>query len=372
MKRSLLIFFMMVLLALAFFQFFYKEQFDLIAFVRNRVFGNSEVATTPAKPKARKVDTIAEIDSIANSETPKWFGDQSKNKLLKLQYVIGGTQGSWTFRKAIDVEFGSGEVYVLDYGNKSVEMFSAGNHKSTLGITTDHGRVLRKPTDLAVMASGTVLVSDSESGLVFIEENSVSLVKLKYEIDQIAVGPQDEIYCFSARDRYLLHELNTSGQEILTFAKQRNDVSALSVVFNAAVLAIDANSFAYLSTINPYRITKYSNSGEPIIKFARDLGVLINPPTIVEDKSGGIKQVIRQEITYDIAVGADGLIYNLVRTQGLAGGNLLDVFSRDGEFLQTFYLEENAIAIAMFQMKLAFLSPGRNQAVKVYNIEAIQ
>lgn len=91
--------------------------------------------------------------------------------------------------------------------------------------------------------------------------------------------------------------------------------------------------------------------------ISRALHMPINPPTIIRDNIGNIKKVIREQVTYDLAVGADGFIYNLVRSSSQVGGNILNVFSAEREFLQSFYLERAATAIALWQRHLALCPP---------------
>jgi len=61
-----------------------------------------------------------------------------------------------------------------------------------------------------------------------------------------------------------------------------------------------------------------------------------------------------------------------VRSSGRVGGNILDVFSAGGEFLQSLYLEMDAPTIALRKSDLALLfSSQKKQIIGVYEIAKV-
>ncbi len=70
--------------------------------------------------------------------------------------------GAWKRPVALDVD-PLGNIYVLDRGHRTLEMFSpAGKRQARIGPQLGGGVELRKPADLAVDGSGRIFIADSD------------------------------------------------------------------------------------------------------------------------------------------------------------------------------------------------------------------
>lgn len=376
MKRFFTILILMIVLGAGFIQLVYKDQFDLIEYVKELARGErGEVAPEVKSEAVRVINDGVPADSVDNPNRPEWMGDTSKNRWLNLQYEIGREKGTVQFRNAIALDFDAkGNLFVLDFGNKSIEVFdTTGKYIRTLGIGENRVRYMSKPTDLAIDKKGRVYVSDRRKGVLIFAGNGRLLraKKVPYEIAQIALDSRGQIIALAPAHQYMLHKFTAKVREFLVFAPQDETDKALRKVFGDGKLAIDSEDNVYVSKVNPYEIVKFNSNGQPLLTFNRDLDMPINPATIIKDEAGNVKQVIRQEVAYDLEVGTDGLIYNLVRTKGVKGGNLIDVFSPKGTYLQSFYLKSPALSFALFKDLLALLSPLKFQEIKTYRIGKI-
>lgn len=373
MKRFLAILFITILLGLGTVHLLFRDQIDLIEMVRAKLSKTKKVLKMN-RAESKIVNDPTEPPRKHNQLTPQWGSDASKQRYLELQYTIGGNQEDhrFSFRKVIDLEFAdSGNLFVLDFNNKSIELFDArGQHVRTLGIGKNRDRLLLKPTDLEVDEAGRVYVADRRKGVLVLNSNGKLLktITSPYKIEQIALNSQNQIVALTPANKYLLHKLNTSGREILTFGFQEEASAALRQVFGQAMLAMDSNDYLYVSFQYPYKIMKFSAAGRALLEFDRPLQIAINPPTIYRRQDGSIKQVFRQQISYDLKMAEDGLLYNLVRTKGAKAADVLDAFSAQGDYLQRFYLVSEVSRFAIWENYLALLVSLKKQEISVYKI----
>ncbi|RMF62506.1 MAG: hypothetical protein D6743_12055 [Calditrichaeota bacterium] len=378
MKRTLVILLLSLVIGLIFVQIVYHDQVDLWQLAKEKLLPHEKNApVVRTRRGVNYVENLAFPDSVRNPQTPAWQGDPDKVRKLTLLYTIGGQphDGTPAFRNATDVAFDSrGNLFVLDFGNKSIEMFDPeGHHLRTLGIGPKRRRLMLKPVDITVDSLDRIYVCDRKQGvLIFAEDGRLlKTLNLPFPAEQVGVTTAGELVVLAPTHRYLLHRFTLDGVELLAFAKQESEDAIYRAVFGKGALALDRDDNSYVSFVYPYRVVKYNAQGHPVLTFTRELGVLINPPTIKRGTSGRINQVIRQEVTFGLQLGPEGLLYVLVRTKGGKGGNLLDAFSPSGTYLQSLYLAENAVAFAFYNDELALVSSATPQTVKVFRIERL-
>lgn len=370
MKRLLTILLLFVVLSLIFVQVVYREQFDLWQHVK-APFTESDEPRYEGQARAVVAGNHA-VGKVSNSSSPGWSDDPSKTRLLNLHKTIGGESG-FEFRKATALASDEeGRLYVLDYGNKSIEIFAPdGAHTASVGRGRDNELLLSKPTDVTVSHDGKLYVSDRRKGiLVFSADGQwLQTLPMPAPVWSLALNSKRELIVLTPANPYLLHKFDLEGEALLAFGHQEEETPALRTVFGQSTVAIDADDNVYVSYIYPYRIVKYDATGHAVLEFSRDLNRNVTPPT-VHRKNGKIIGVTRQEISFDVQVGADGLIYNLIRTGGGRGGNIIDVFSTTGKYLQSFYLEANAFAFTLLDEFIAIGTspPLRSQKIEVFKI----
>jgi len=354
-----------VVLSLIFVQVVYREQFDLWEYVKTQFTGSDELRYE-GQPR-QVVPGNNDVGKVTNSPLPDWSDDPGKTRLLHLQNTIGGEEG-FNFREATAITSGEdGRLYVLDYGNKSIEVFTKdGAHAASLGRDKTDRLLLSKPTDLTVSSA-----SDRRKGILVFSATGqlVRTLPMPAPVWSLALNSKQEMIVLTPANPYLLHKFGRDGEELLAFGYQEEETPALRTVFGQSSVAIDAEGNVYVSYVYPYRIVKYDSSGHAVLEFSRELNRNITPPT-VHRKNGRIVGVTRQEISFGIAAGADGLIYNLIRTGGGRGGNVIDVFSKKGAYLQSFYLNANAFAFALFDNFIAIGSspPLKAQKIEIFKI----
>ncbi|MFQ5771956.1 MAG: NHL repeat-containing protein [bacterium] len=371
MKRKITILFLILVLVLAFVQLLYKDKINLLEVVKNPL---SKGKVKFVEGRKRVVRDGSPFEFIHNNRYGEWRADPNKQRQLIQQSKIGGKQakGEFQFRNALDIEFDAqGNLYVLDKGNKSIEVFNPeSKHLRTLAVGPNRERIMSEPTDLALDRRGNVYVSDRRKGILILKTDGSLLrsFRLAYQAEQLVVDSQGHIIVLTPSEEFRFHKLNSRGRELWVFGEQDEPSKALRQVFSQGILILDAEDNLYLSFTYPYRIEKYSSNGQKILAFDRELEILVTPPTIERSKDGTIKRVYRQEISYDLAIGPNGLIYNLMRTKGAKGGNIIDIFSPEGAYLQSFYLSANAISFALQHERLALLSPFKYQRIEVFEI----
>jgi DNA-binding beta-propeller fold protein YncE len=243
-----------------------------------------------------------------------------------------------------------------------------------VGVGKNREILLSKPTDVALHPDGRVYVSDLWKGILVFNPNGtlINIFRIEYEITATVFDSKGNLVAVTPSDTYLLHTFTARGQEVMAFGLQQETSEALREAFGQGFLAIDKTDNVYLSYAFPYKIAKYNPEGQAVLTFARELETPLTPPTIYKGKDGNITQVFRQQFSYDVDVGGDGLIYNLIRTRGAKGGNLIDIFSSTGEYLQTLYLISNAEKFCLYADKIALLTASRFPSIEIYQIQAIR
>lgn len=355
-----------IILSVIFVQVVYREQFDLWQYVKTTLTGGGD-ASYEGKPRAVVRGDIAPR-IVTNSSTPKWSGDPDKTRLLQLDKTI-----EFEFREATAIAFDAkGKLYVLDYGNKSIEIFTSdGVHSKSVGRGESGEILLSKPTDLVVSDAGKLYVSDRRKGVLIFSADGQwqKTLTMPAPVWSLALNSKQELLVLTPANPYLLHKFDRDGEELLAFGYREEESPALRTVFGQSIVAVDAEDNTYVSFVYPYRIVKYESTGQGVLEFGRELPRNVTPPTI-HRKEGRITGVTRQEISFDMQVGADGLLYNLVRTGGGRWGNTIDVFSTEGAYLQSFYLEANAFAFALFDEFIAVgtSSPPESQEIAIFKI----
>ncbi|MFQ6115035.1 MAG: hypothetical protein ACE5NG_13300, partial [bacterium] len=136
MKRFLTILFLTLVLSLVALQLLHKDKINIVEVIK-KPFRKEQAELESVNERARFVKDSASPPYVHNDRTPKWMQDPTKQRQLILQHKIGGRQedGEFQFRNVTDIEFDAkGNLFVLDYGNKSIEVFdSQGKHVRTLG-----------------------------------------------------------------------------------------------------------------------------------------------------------------------------------------------------------------------------------------------
>jgi hypothetical protein len=371
MGRKLVILLLMSILTVVVIQVFFSDKLDLVKYAKELYHRQGLKSKSPV---TRVVDSPHEPRVVENDITPAWDSQPVRSRWLEVLYESDKLPKPFAFRSAVALQWReSGRILVLDYGNKTVELFdSQGNHKGTIGRGTRGEVLLSEPVDIA-LAADKVFVCDRRKGvLVFsMDGKLLNTIRLPYTAEQVALNSNGNIVLLAPSDRYLIHELDQRGTELLVYARQDEEEIAIRSAFGKGSLAIDGRDKVCVSFASPYRIVEYNRDGKAVIEFSRQLDMLVNPPTFKRDATGKVNAVYRQEISFDLQVGPDGLLYNLVRTKGVKGGNIVDTFSTQGEYLQRLYLFFNIVAFDLHENKLAVISAGRRQSLTIYQVRTI-
>lgn len=378
MKRFLAIFLLTVVIGLAFVHVLYRDRINLLEMARDFIERPDDQAPDAGgpTPEPRVVRDEASPPHIHNGQRGRWANDPEKIRRLALQTVVGDEASGHRFRKINDIEFGpTGEVFVLDRGNKSIEVFdSNGEHLRTLGIKEKRRRIMLDPTDMAVDRAGRIYIADGLKGILILDVRGqlLNALDLPYKAERVVIDSRGHIIVLTPGEQYLLRKFNPQGQEFVAFGEQEEPSETMRRIFSRGSLAIDARDNVYVSYIYPYQIVKFNSEGQRVLAFDRELEIAIPPPTIERDKAGKITHVFRQEISYEIRLGPDGLVYNLVKTRGAKGGNVIDVFSPEGTYLQSYYLADNAASFALFNDQLVLSRLADGPVIEKYRVEKMQ
>jgi sugar lactone lactonase YvrE len=374
MKRSFAFTFLLFLIVGALFYLSFRHV-DLMRWLGQQIGGEGEKAG-PA-PQPRVVRSGKEVPYRDNPSVPVWAGVAERQRELVQVFALGGKLGrdEFFFIRPSDVDIDqAGNVYVVDRGHRRLQVFAPdGSLLRSLRYDKQNNPYFLSPRKVAVSAAGDICVWDEQKGLVRFDARGRFLrrQRLPYKVADLVVDSRGRVIVLAPGEPLMLHKLAADGRELLAFGEHVEPDTALWSAFGLGTLAVDPGDTLYFSLAYPYRITAFDPGGRALWSFGRELGVLITPPTISRDPSGRVRSVLRQQISFGVAVGGDGLIYNLVRTRASPGADRIDVFSPQGEYLQIFYLAVPAVAMAMRGSRLVILQAPPDQRVICYDIVAL-
>ncbi len=361
-----------ILVCLVTAQFLLQDKIDLFGEIRHRVFGRGRPQESA---KAIKVRDTTPVKSIQNSAAGAWTNMNDKNKMMVEVYKTGRrgkADRRLDFYKPINLAASPhGSAFVLDHSyGRIAELTPQGAFKRFIYLRQDSKSPFQYPNVLAFANNQFYVVDETQTVFVLdYQGKEVRRFKTDYDIYDLAVDRVGFVYILTPADSFRLHKFTAKGVEILAFSQQEEEENELWEIFARGRIAIGPDNSVYYSLEYPYKICKYSQHGKLLFVFGRDLGIVLTPPTIHRQK-GKIISVNRQQYSYDIKIGSNNVVMNLVKTQGSRGGDVLDLFSHTGQYLQSLYLARNYCRFALVDSSdVIFQLPRPINSVERYKIE---
>jgi len=371
--RSVIIVLIVLLVFFVLAQILLKDRIDLFGELKYRLFGGNPPGQT--SEAFHRVKNFPPPPYIHNPGNPLWSSDASKQRRLLLQYQVGGRRGDepkLRFYIPIDLAADSkGNVYVLDKGyGRIVQIDTAGNFVRFIYYRQEGKIAFQKPYLLAIDNQDRFYVIDDLNRLfIFSKDWKEKQIRLNYRAYDLCVDSSGNIFILTPADSFRLHKFNPKGKEVLAFSPQEKSDKKLWEVFSRGSIALAANDTLYYSQEYPYRIIKYDPQGVPVLTFDRDLGIIITPPTIHRDGFGKVISVNRQQMSYGLAITPENEVWNLARIRGGKGGDLIDVFTSKGQYVQSLYLGKNQNHLTLIGKDgLVFIRPYPFEQVEKYKI----
>lgn len=364
-----------ILVCLVTAQYLLKDKIDLFAEMRSRIFGKSHFNASAEIIKQRDKQPAK---TVQNSSKGAWNGMRGKNKLMVEVYKTGGgvkPDRRLDFYRPIDLAASSnGSAFVLDHSyGRIVELTPHGEFKRFIYLRQDSESKFQYPHILAFANNQLYVVDETQTVFVLdYQGKEIRRFSSGYDIYDLAVDRSGFIYVVTPSDSFRLHKFTAKGIEILAFSLQEEKESDLWKIFARGRIAIGPDNSVYYSLEDPYKIYKYSSNGKWLLAFGRDLGIVLTPPTIHRQK-GKIISVNRQQYSYDIKIGSNNVVMNLIKTRGSKGGDVIDLFSDKGVYLQSLYLARNYRHIALVDSNDIILQlPRPINSVERYKIEKME
>ncbi|MFQ5627718.1 MAG: hypothetical protein ACE5I1_03080 [bacterium] len=169
---------------------------------------------------------------------------------------------------------------------------------------------------------------------------------------------------------YLLAIYSRSGHKKRQFGALPSSDAASAPLLHQGFAARDRANRVALGLINPYKLFFFSAGGNPthFIEITPEFQVF-EP---YAEKLGRNKwRVLRQRVVYDLTWHGEHL-YVLVASDPERAADWMEVFSREGEFLQRFYLSMHAIRLDFWQDDLILLGYDPRLKLERFRIERIK
>lgn len=329
---------------------------DLLALLRPELLPIEEIAAAPPAP------------IVLDNPAPLWQGEAEKQRRLLAVARFGPIEARQNQVRLNQLNFlaaADSFVAVVDVPSHDVLIFSP---MLTLirrwHMTSGLAEVIRQPVALAARgdeiaalgADGTVAWWDTfgtrrggfkVAGMV---NDLIILPDGSFLVEQTTPAP------------YLLRIYSRRGHERKRFAAMPAADSSRAAYLHLAYIARSRQGEITLGFIHPYRLLFL----DPNLRPRRLLE--INPPFPVQPpdfqyRDGQIIRMVRQSVIYDLA-WHDRQLYVLVATGDARAAVLMDVFDRDGQFLQRFYLATNVLKMAFYRDDLLMLSSWPNYRIE--------
>jgi len=288
--------------------------------------------------------------TVHNGQVGLWVHDPGKQRLLQLAFGIGAepvSDACFRLWYPVDVEVdGRGDVYVLDAARRRIQVFDGdGNFRNSIAL----GKSEAIPSDIALHPRGSILVADGTSRIHVVASTGElqRSFPMPWRVQRVTVSTKGDLIALTPDQPFLLHRFSLEGQQSVAFCPGEAPRAAeLRWFLGQAHLALDDSDSVYLSFEYPYRVVKFDPQGRAQLAFDRDLGQPIPGPVMVWAESGELLHSSPRRISLDLNIGRDGWVYNLVRSGRAQGADRIDVFTRQGEYLQSFYLGHPMTAMA--------------------------
>jgi len=250
-----------------------------------------------------------------------------------------------------------GRIFILEGGTKKIQVYSSeGVHLNTMSGPGEGPSELKSPKALYLF-NNTLFVIDPLLKKVIhfsLDGTYLSSFKTKYRPQDIVVTSKGE--CILLQPNHVqpekLFKYNSSGKFVSAFGsipKRRNLFESTRIAQGS--LAIDSNDNVYATVAQPYQIEKYNSQNDFVEIIQNEIqSKIIEPHSKVERTAKYVNEQINfySRLSVDLRVRDDKIFYLYSANTGfLLSGDIIDVFSLEGTFIERFTLDKSATKIAV-------------------------
>lgn len=338
MLKKLFFFFLTIVVFVLIADYLLQDEYDLIGEIKHTIFGGVE----PVQPG--KVTKVLEAEPPQNIENPPmgiWANQRDSAKVMELVWKTR-SRGFKLSRPADLAVLPDGSSLITDrsYG-RHVELAPDGNFRRYFYLRQASESPFDYPA-LVEYGSDKIYTVDDD-GTIFIHSyngRELNRIETGYEIYDIAADKLGNIYVVTPADSFRLHKFDPDGRHVLAFAPQTEKEQGAWSILSRGHVDTDSNGNVYFALETPYVTYKYSPAGEPLLSFTRKTHLTYTPPTI-HRRNGKVVAINRQQYSYDFKIAPDNTCLNLIKLQRINGGDTIDMFSPEGQYLQSIYLARN-------------------------------
>lgn len=318
--------------------FVLQDEYDLIGEIKHRLFGGEEpVVHAPAV----KVLETKPLKAIQNPLYGRW--SQDKNKARIMDPVFKSRTRGYKMSKPTDLAvLPDGHSFITDrvYG-RHIELDSAGQFVRYFYLRQKSESVFDYPKIVKFKNNKIYTVDDKNT--VFVHSfagKEIERFLVEYDIYDLTVDREDNVYVVTPRDSFRLHKYSPKGKELLKFSLQEEKNPQTWRILSRGYIDVGVEGNLYYSFESYYKILKYSSQGIPLLSITRKLPVQFTPPTIHE-KNGKVVGISRDQYCFDLKISPENFMFVLSKIGGVSIGDTIDMFSTEGEFLQSVHLHRN-------------------------------
>ena len=337
MKR--LFFFVLTIVVFVFIaDYILQHEYDLIGEISHFILGGEG----PEKPgHVEKISLSAPAKDIANPAYGSWAQDSDKAKVM-VPLFKSRTKGYKMSKPADLAVLPDGSSFIVDrsYG-RHIELAPDGSFRRYFYLRQASKSPFEYP-GLVASKNGLIYTLDDKS-TVFVhtydgkEEFRFPIDDKVYDLTADKLG---NIFVLTTSDSFRIHKYNPQGRKVLSFSPQEEKDPGTWSILSRGHIDVDSDDYIYYAMETPYRIIKYSPEGKPLLAFSRKLSIPETPPSI-HRRGDKVVAINRQQYNYDLKVTNNNFVMNLCKMQGINGGDTIDLFTTEGEYLQSIYLSRN-------------------------------
>lgn len=331
-----------------------QHEYDLIGEITHFIFGGEG----PEKPgTVEKIKISAPLKKIKNPVHGRWSKDQDKAKIMVPIYK-SKTKG-YKLSKPVDMAVNpDGSTFIVDrsYG-RHVELAPDGSFRRYFYLRQASQSKFEYPDLIAFKNNKIYTIDDKKTIFVHLYQGKEkNRFTINYQAYDLTVDNLGNVYILAPTDSFRIHKYNPKGREILAFSPQEEKDAGTWSILSRGHIDSDENGNIYYALETPYKILKYSPKGQPLLSFSRALHIRETPPSI-HRRGNKVVAINRQQYSYDLKVSKNNIVMNLNKSQGINGGDAIDLFTTDGEYLQSIHLSRNylhlgAITFDNFMLQL--------------------